>query len=306
MAEIRESKPTARRHPEWLKVKAPFGEGVHNLKKLLGGLHLNTVCQESMCPNMGECWNHGVATFMILGEICTRGCRYCAVTKGQPDALDALEPQRVAEAVGLMDLKHVVITSVDRDDLEDGGASVFSETVQRIRSQGSSCKIEVLIPDFHGSETSLRTVLEAQPDIVNHNIETVPRLFPVARGGGNYEVSLEVLREASEIAPHIVTKSGMMLGLGEAEDEVEQVLRDLVRQGVQILTLGQYLRPSKWHLPVAKHYHPEEFEQWRTRAEAIGFEHVVSGPLVRSSYMADRQFEAHQGRSDSGLVDLKQ
>ena len=279
-----------RRHPSWLKVRAPFGEGVHELKGLLGGLGLNTVCQEAMCPNMGECWAHGVATFMILGRVCTRGCRYCAVSKGRPIALDQKEPQRVAEAVRQMGLKHVVVTSVDRDDLEDGGASVFAETINAIRNLHQGCVVEVLIPDFQGNEKALRTVLGAQPDVLNHNIETVPRLYPVARGGGDYTRSLHLLGATRRISATTVTKTGMMLGLGEVDGEVLQALKDLVEHKVNILTLGQYLRPTNWHLPVDRYYHPDEFRQWGETAMKLGFDHVESGPLVRSSYLADRQF----------------
>lgn len=286
-----ESRPKPR-HPPWLKVRAPFGEKVHELKRLLGGLRLHTVCEEARCPNLGECWSHDVATFMILGDTCTRGCRYCAVSKGRPAPLDRAEPLRVAQAVQAMGLRHAVVTSVDRDDLEDGGASVFAATIRAIRSTRPDCIVEVLIPDFQGSEPALQAVLEAEPEILNHNIETVPRLYRLARGGGKYPVSLEVLRRARELAPQVVTKSGMMLGLGEEPEEVRQVMADLVERGVSILTLGQYLRPTEWHLPVARYYHPEEFRYWKEVGEAEGFEHVEAGPLVRSSYLADRQFEA--------------
>ncbi|MBI4447263.1 MAG: lipoyl synthase [Acidobacteria bacterium] len=296
------------RHPSWLKVKAPFGEQVHDLKTLLSRLRLHTVCEEAHCPNLGECWSHRVATFMILGDICTRGCRYCAVSKGKPVELDEMEPERVSEAVRLMGLKHVVITSVDRDDLEDGGAAIFAATVRAIRSKSPGCTIEVLIPDFQGSEQSLRTVLNERPEILNHNIETVPRLYPQARGGGKYSVSLALLEASRRIAPEVVTKSGMMLGLGEEEEEVWAVLQDVVRRGVQILTLGQYLRPSAWHLPVARYYHPQEFQRWKKIGEELGFIHVESGPLVRSSYLADRQFASFnrplKSRGSQVLVQL--
>lgn len=283
-----------RRHPPWLKVRAPFGSRVHDLKQLMASLDLNTVCQEAQCPNMGECWSHGVATFMILGDICTRGCRYCAVSKGKPGQLDENEPERVAEAVGRMGLKHVVITSVDRDDLADGGAKVFAETVQAVRGSRPDCIVEVLIPDFQGSESALRKVLEAGPEILNHNIETVPRLYPVARGGGDYEISLQLLERSRHINPEIVTKTGIMLGLGERDEEVLAVMQDLCGRGVAILTIGQYLRPSGWHLPVARYYRPDEFKAWKEVGEKLGFAHVESGPLVRSSYLADRQFESLQ------------
>src|SRR5690606_22619170 len=310
MAENSPPQQTAkRRHPPWLKVKAPFGPEVHRLKKLMAGLELNTVCQEAMCPNMGECWSHGVATFMILGDTCTRGCRYCAVNKGRPGKLDLSEPYRVGEAVERMQLSHVVITSVDRDDLEDGGAGIFAATVRQIRRHRPDCIVEVLVPDFQGREESLRVVLDAQPEIFNHNIETVPRLYRKARGGDVYEVSLGLLRRAREVAPSLVTKSGMMLGLGEEPDEIRSVMEDLVKCGVNILTLGQYLRPTQWHLPVARYYHPDEFKYWKEVGEAIGFDHVESGPLVRSSYLADRQYQSMKGtdqQSSSGdqLVQL--
>ena len=277
-------------------MRAAFGEEVHGLKQLLGGLKLHTVCQEARCPNMGECWSHGVATFMILGDVCTRGCRYCAVSKGKPLELDGAEPGRVAEAVQVMGLRHVVITSVDRDDLEDGGAGIFAATIQAIRHLSPECVVEVLIPDFQGSANSLKVVQEARPDILSHNIETVPRLYPKARGGGEYDCSLELLRRAKQRAPETVTKTGMMLGLGERKDEIHQVLRDLVQLKVSILTLGQYLRPSGWHLPVARYYYPQEFRYWKEVGEAMGFQHVESGPLVRSSYLADRQYAAFKHR----------
>lgn len=299
------SSATTRRHPSWLKVRAPFGEGVHQLKTILGGLGLNTVCQESICPNMGECWNHGVATFMILGDICTRGCRYCAVSKGQPNELDWQEPDRVARATEAMGLRHVVITSVDRDDLEDGGAEIFARTVQQIRRRQPECAIELLIPDFQGSEEALRTVLNAEPDVLGHNVETVPRLYPSARGGGDYAISLGLLRNSRKIAPGIPTKTGLMLGLGEEEAEVLRVMEDILDQGVQILTLGQYLRPSGWHLPVARYYRPEEFHEWKERGERMGFGWVEAGPLVRSSYLADRQFRSFQEQTGTDLVQLQ-
>ncbi len=258
------------------------------------GLELNTVCQEAQCPNMGECWQHGVATFMILGDTCTRGCRYCAVNKGIPLGLDTEEPGRVAEAVSRMGLRHVVVTSVDRDDLEDGGASVFAATIAAIRERTPECTIEVLIPDFQGSQPALEAILEAGPEILNHNIETVPRLYPAARGGGDYDTSLQLLERSRRMAPDIVTKTGIMLGLGEKDEETLGVLKDLVARGVSILTIGQYLRPSGWHLPVDRYYHPDEFKAWKATGEELGFAHVEAGPLVRSSYLADRQFESMQ------------
>ncbi len=259
------------------------------------GLDLNTVCQEAQCPNMGECWSHGVATFMILGDTCTRGCRYCAVNKGKPAELNEDEPEHVAAAVDEMTLNHVVITSVDRDDLEDGGASIFAATIRAVRRRSPEVTIEVLIPDFQGSKSALEVVLRAVPEILNHNIETVPRLYPLARGGGNYQISLQLLDRSRELAPDIVTKTGMMLGLGENDEEILAVLKDLAGHGVSILTIGQYLRPSGWHLPVDRYYHPDEFKAWKKTGEALGFAHVEAGPLVRSSYLADRQFDSFRG-----------
>lgn len=291
-----ESRPK-RQHPDWLKVRAPFGEGVHQLRRLMKDLDLNTVCQEAQCPNMGECWSHGVATFMILGDICTRGCRYCAVNKGQPTSLDSEEPINVARAVQKMGLRHVVVTSVDRDDLADGGASVFVATVRAIRDALPDCKVELLIPDFRGDQAVLRTVMEVRPDVIGHNIETVPRLYPSARGGGDYLRSLAVLRQLGSNEFNVRTKTGMMFGLGESDEEIRLVLQDLLSCGVEMLTLGQYLRPSGWHLSVDRHYHPDEFQRWKEIGEGMGFTHVEAGPLVRSSYLADIQFEATQGRS---------
>lgn len=302
------SKSSPRRHPPWLKVRAPFGEEVHRLRSLLKGLKLNTVCQEAICPNMGECWAHGVATFMILGEICTRGCRYCAVSKGKPNELDWAEPLRVAEAISEMQLEHVVITSVDRDDLEDGGAGIFAETIRQSRKLRPECAVEVLVPDFQGRKESIQLVQDARPEIFGHNIETVPSLYRIARGGGKYDVSLNVLELAKQMAPDSITKTGIMLGLGEEPDELKQVMQDVVERGVSILTLGQYLRPTGWHLPVVKHYHPDEFAEWKQIGESMGFAHVESGPLVRSSYLADQQLAAFSRkappRSSGDLVVL--
>jgi lipoyl synthase len=252
-------------------------------------LQLHTVCEEARCPNVGECWGHGVATFMILGDVCTRGCRYCAVSKGIPTELDLAEPERVADAVRRMGLGFVVITSVDRDDLSDGGASIFAETVRAIRRLSPETGIELLTPDFQGDESALSTVLDARPDILNHNVETVPRLYKKARGGGIYHVSLRVLENVKRLAPHVTSKTGMMLGLGEERDEVLEVMADLRARGVEILTLGQYLRPSGWHLEVARYVHPDEFRELAELGRAMGFDHVEAGPLVRSSYRADRQ-----------------
>ena len=285
------------RLPEWLKVRLPGGERYHELKSLLGRLRLNTVCEDAKCPNVGECWSRGVATFMILGDVCTRGCRYCAVAKGKPLSLDPHEPERVAEAAREMALRHVVVTSVDRDDLPDGGASVFAETIRGIRAASPGTLVEVLIPDFRGDERALRTVLESKPDVLNHNTETVPRLYKRVRLGGRYEWTIELLRRSREIAPDIATKTGLMLGLGETEDEVLDVIRDLVKVGVAIVTLGQYLRPTSAHLPVERFVTPDEFRALKVKGEALGIPHVESGPLVRSSYAADRQFEAASAAS---------
>ncbi len=285
---------TRPRLPEWIKARFPGGDGYHRLKGIMRDLKLNTVCEDAHCPNIGECWNRGTATFMILGDICTRGCRYCAVAKGKPEGLDLEEPVRVAEAVRQMNLRHVVITSVDRDDLADGGAGIFAQTIRQIRKHVPACAIEVLIPDFKGDPDALRTVMEAAPDILNHNTETVPRLYPTIRLGGKYQTTLELLRCASEWYPSSITKTGIMLGLGEMDHEIEEVIRDLVSIGVNILTLGQYLQPTKKHAPVAKFYHPDEFRFWKEKGELMGIGHVESGPLVRSSYHAEEQLELLQ------------
>jgi lipoic acid synthetase len=278
--------------PPWLKVRAPGSESYLRLKGLMRELSLHTVCEEARCPNIGECWNHGTATFMILGDVCTRACAYCAVTHGRPGALDAAEPARVASAVAAMGLRHVVITSVDRDDLPDGGASVFAETLRAVRERIPGCRIEVLIPDFQGLDSALRTVLDAAPDVLNHNVETVPRLYRMARAGGRYARSLELLDRARRYRPSTPTKTGLMVGLGEELDEVLDVLDDLRRVGVSILTVGQYLQPTPAHAPMARYWHPDEFAHLKATALAKGFAHVESGPLVRSSYHAHEQAEA--------------
>ena len=278
--------------PEWLKVKAPGSPSYLRLKGLMRDLNLHTVCEEARCPNIGECWTHGTATFMILGDICTRACGYCAVGHGRPQAIDAAEPARVADAVARLDLAHVVVTSVDRDDVSDGGASIFAETIREIRARTPSASIEVLIPDFQGKADSLYTVLDAGPDILNHNTETVPRLYRLARSGGRYDRTLELLDRSRTYTPHIATKSGIMLGLGEEWDEVVATLHDLRTAGCAILTLGQYLRPSPAHLPMVRYYHPDEFRTLKEIALALGFSHVESGPLVRSSYHAHEQADA--------------
>lgn len=275
--------------PEWLKVRLPGGDNYFRLKGLVREHRLNTVCEDARCPNIAECWGAGTATFMILGEVCTRACKFCAVKTGLPPEYDTDEPRRVAEAIGKLNLKYAVITSVDRDDLEDGGASIFAETIRHTRRACPGIRIEVLIPDFQGNVDALRKVVEAAPDVLGHNVETVPRLYPLARAGSRYPRSLDVLRAAKSLDSGVTTKSGIMVGLGERWDEVLGVLKDLREAGVDIVTIGQYLQPSRANLPVDRFYTPEEFADLRTAAMALGFRHVASAPLVRSSYHADRQ-----------------
>lgn len=273
------------RRPEWLKARIPGGENYARLKTLIDAKRLHTVCEEARCPNMGECWNAGTATFMILGDICTRSCGFCAVTTGRPDyGLDWDEPRRVVEAVEKMNLRHAVITSVNRDEREDGGAPIFAETLRLIRGRVPGCTVEVLIPDFKGNETALNIVLDARPDILNHNLETVPRLYKIVRPQANYDQSLEVLSRSKKKG--MTTKSGLMLGIGEKTDEVVQVMKDARAAGCDILTLGQYLQPTRDHLPIDRYVHPDEFNMLRDEGLAMGFRHVESGPLVRSSYHA--------------------
>jgi len=278
--------------PAWLKVRAPGSANYLRIKSLMKSAGLNTVCEEARCPNIGECWHHGTATFMILGDVCTRACGYCAVPHGMPAPVDHAEPSRLAQTVAAMQLRYVVITSVDRDDVEDGGASIFAATIRAVRRASPECRIEVLIPDFQGSEASLRAVLAAAPDVLNHNTETVPRLYRLARPGGRYRRTLELLDRARTIAPQVPTKTGLILGLGEEWDEIVQTLRDLREVGVQILTIGQYLRPTETHLRMERYYHPDEFAELKRIALALGFGHVESGPLVRSSYHAHEQADA--------------
>jgi lipoic acid synthetase len=275
--------------PSWLKAKAPVGENFHNLKKLARGLGLHTVCESAQCPNIGECWHHKTATFMLLGDICTRRCGFCAVPKGRPEQIDWDEPRRVAEAVATLGLKHAVVTSVNRDDDNVGGAKIFAETIREIREQVPGCRVEVLIPDFQGLEEPLRIVLEAKPDVLNHNTETVPRLYRVVRSGARYQRTLDLLENARKWDPSTVTKSGVMVGIGESVSELIDVFRDLGERGVDILTIGQYLRPSKDHLPMTRYYTPDEFAFLKEEALRFGFRHVESGPLVRSSYHAHEQ-----------------
>jgi lipoic acid synthetase len=277
-----------RPRPEWLKVRIPGNESYFRLKSLVSAQKLHTVCEGARCPNIGECWGAGTATFMILGDICTRACRFCAVKTGLPPEYDADEPRRVAEAIRNLNLKYAVVTSVDRDDLEDGGAAVFAETIRRTREACPGIRIEVLIPDFRGSIPALRTVAEAGPDVLAHNVETVPRLYRTARSGSDYRRSLDHLRNAKGFGFPLTTKSSLMLGLGETRDEIYQVLRDLRAAAVDIVTLGQYLQPTRDHLPVEQFYAPEEFAAFRDHAYGLGFRHVASGPLVRSSYRAEQ------------------
>jgi lipoic acid synthetase len=285
--------PTRAPKPEWLKVRAPGSPGYLRLKGLMRDLSLHTVCEEARCPNIGECWGHGTATFMILGDVCTRACSYCAVAHGRPLAVDVAEPARVAEAIRTLGLSYVVVTSVDRDDLVDGGASIFAQTILETRTRVPDCRIEVLIPDFKGSESALRTVLDARPDVLNHNTETVPRLYRLARSGGRYERTLQLLARSQRIAPDIPTKTGLMVGLGEQHDELISTFRDLRHAGCGILTIGQYLRPTTAHAPMARYYRPDEFLALKETALELGFVHVESGPLVRSSYHAHETADAY-------------
>lgn len=284
------------RKPGWLKVKAPGGPNYAQLKHMMRELGLHTVCEEARCPNIGECWEHKAATFMILGDVCTRNCTYCAVAHGTPTAFDPLEPVRLAEAVARMGLAHVVITSVDRDDLPNGGAEAFAGCITEIKRRLPETSVEVLIPDFKGSETALRIVMDAGPDILNHNLETAERLYRLARPGGRYERALALLATARRMDPDALTKSGVILGMGEEWDEILVCMRDLRRSDVNILTLGQYLRPSDAHLPVARYYTPDEFAELRDLGLDLGFSHVQSSPLTRSSYHAWEQLDAAAGR----------
>ena len=283
-----QSEPQPQRRPEWLKAKIPGGEGYARLKSIIDTNRLHTVCEEARCPNMGECWHSGTATFMILGDICTRSCGFCAVKTGRPDyGLDWDEPRRVADAVKLMGVRHAVITSVNRDERKDGGAPIFAETIRRIHAEVPGVTVEVLIPDFKGSEEALMMVLDAHPDILNHNLETVPRLYRTVRMQANYRQSLEVLERSKRYGS--VTKTGLMLGIGEQTEEVIEVMKDVSHTKCDILTLGQYLQPTKDHLPVDRYAHPDEFKMLKELGLELGFRHVESGPLVRSSYHAAGQ-----------------
>ena len=283
--------PEARK-PAWLKVKAPGGPNYVALKHMMRDLKLHTVCEEAHCPNIGECWEHKAATFMILGDVCTRNCAYCAVAHGTPAALDVGEPSRLADAVAQMGLQHVVITSVDRDDLPNGGAEIFAACIAELRLRMPGTSVEVLIPDFKGNPTALQLVVDAAPDILNHNLETIARLYRIARPGGRYTRALELLARAKEMNAELLTKSGLIAGLGEEWDELRAAMRDLRAAQVDILTIGQYLRPSDDHLPIARWYTPEEFAELKRYGMSLGFRHVESGPLVRSSYHAWEQVEA--------------
>jgi lipoic acid synthetase len=282
--------------PAWLKAKAPVGENYHSLKKLARSLNLHTVCESAQCPNIGECWEHKTATFMMLGNLCTRRCGFCAVPKGRPEPIDFDEPRRVAEAIATLGLKHAVVTSVNRDDDVVGGARAFAVLIEEVRRQAPGCQIEVLVPDFQGREEAIRLVVDARPEVLNHNTETVPRLYRVVRSGSRYQRSLQLLETAKRLDPMVITKSGVMAGLGEEMDELIAVFRDLAAVGVDILTVGQYLRPSRDHLPMARYYTPAEFAQMKAAAMQMGFRHVESGPLVRSSY------HAHEQAASTGLT----
>jgi lipoic acid synthetase len=292
LVQIELGPPVRAPKPSWLRAKAPVGENFHQLKTLARGLGLHTVCESAQCPNIGECWNHRTATFMLLGNICTRRCGFCAVPKGRPLPLDEDEPRRVAEAVAALGLKHAVITSVNRDDDNLGGARIFAATIREIRRVARDCRVEVLIPDFQGIDEALRIVLEAKPDVLNHNTESVPRLYRAVRSGARYDRTLRLLENTKKFSPGMVTKSGVMVGLGESMTELVDVFRDLAARGVDILTVGQYLRPSRDHLPIARFYTPEEFRYLKEEALRLGFRHVESGPLVRSSYHAHEQADA--------------
>lgn len=283
---------TPLRRPDWIKVRAPSGETYQWLQDLMRSKELHTVCEEAMCPNLGECWGAGTATFLMLGDVCTRTCSFCDIKRGQPSPLDWLEPERIAQAVKAMDLKHAVITSVNRDDRKDGGAPIFAMVINRIRQLHPGCSIEVLIPDFKGSLEALQIVMKARPEILNHNVETVPRLFKKVQPQDRYEWAAETLANAKKLDPEVLTKSGIMVGLGETMDEVKAVMRDQRSWGVDILTLGQYLQPSKKHLPIERYYTMEEFQELRDYGREIGFRWVESGPLVRSSYHAAEQVRA--------------
>ncbi|MQG17268.1 MAG: lipoyl synthase [SAR202 cluster bacterium] len=277
------------RLPPWIKAKMPGGPKYMELKELMRKKNLHTVCEEAHCPNIGECWERGTATFMILGEICTRACRYCAVTTGKPNELDTFEPIRVAESVKSMNLSYCVITAVNRDDLSDGGAAIFADCIKRIRETSPHCKVEVLIPDLQGNWDALTLLLDQKPDVLNHNIESTREIFPLVRAKGDYDLSLELLAQSKAIDPSIVTKSGIIVGMGESTQQLKSTMQDLREVDCDLLTIGQYLRPSQKHLKTVKYYKPDEFEDLKQVGLNLGFKHVASGPLVRSSYHADEQ-----------------
>ena len=277
-----------RRHPDWLKVKIGGGENFVRVKSLLRSAKLHTICEEAKCPNIAECFNNGTAVFLILGDTCTRNCRYCNVKHGKPLPLNPKEPRDVGESVKALGLKYVVITSVTRDDLEDGGAIFFHKTVKEIKKLNRNCKVEVLIPDFKGNINSLKIVIESKPDVINHNIEVVEKLFPTIRPEGNYNVSMDVLNNVKKIDGNVLTKSGFMVGLGENKDQIVKTMEDLKSIGVDFLTIGQYLQPTRDHIKITKYYTPKEFEEFKDIALSLGFKHVESGPLVRSSYHAEK------------------
>jgi lipoic acid synthetase len=278
--------------PEWLKARAPMGDNYHELKKLARSLDLHTVCESAQCPNIGECWNHKTATFMLLGNLCTRRCGFCAVPKGKPEPIDIDEPRRVAEAVAKLGLKFAVVTSVNRDDDNLGGARIFADTIRQIKERVPDCSVEVLIPDFQGIDECLKIVLDAKPNILNHNTESVPRLYKAVRSGARYERTLRLLENVKKFSPGMVSKTGVMVGIGETSNELLEVFRDLAERKVDILTIGQYLRPSKDHLPMTRYYTPDEFRMLKDEALKMGFRHVESGALVRSSYHAHEQAES--------------
>jgi lipoyl synthase len=296
LIQIEPARKTTAPKPEWLKARAPVGENYHALKRLARSLNLHTVCESAQCPNIGECWHHHTATFMMLGNLCTRRCGFCAVPKGRPEPIDFDEPRRVAEAVAQLGLLHAVVTSVNRDDDVVGGARAFALVIDEIRRQAPVCRVEVLIPDFQGNAEAIRIVVDARPEVLNHNTETVPRLYRVVRSGARYERTLQLLRYSKELNASGVTKSGVMVGLGEETHELLEVFRDLAAIGCDILTIGQYLRPSRDHLPMARIYTPREFAELKTEALRMGFRHVESGPLVRSSY------HAHEQAASTGLT----
>jgi lipoic acid synthetase len=301
---VAETRPLPKK-PDWLKVRFPGGERYQRLKGLMRNERLNTVCEDARCPNIGECWNAGTATFMILGGVCTRSCGFCAVTTGRPQELDLLEPYRVAQAVRTLGLEYVVITSVNRDELETGGAEIFAACIKTIRRNDPNVRVEVLIPDFKGNWDALQMVVDARPFVLDHNVESVPRLYKQVRPQAIYERSLELIRRAKDAAPDMLTKSGFMVGLGETPEELFQVMRDLRAHGCDIVTIGQYLRPTLQHLPIDRYYAPEEYEQFRALGRELGFAHVEAGPLVRSSYHAEKQAQRHPA-ADRDMIPLEQ